>query len=366
MRRADTHQRRGPAFLLWALLTFVGLQAGLTAVADRLQPELRYPEMGYRLARLRARLAEDPQRPLLLALGSSRTELGVSPAKLMIERTPEGRVPLAFNFGLIQADPITQLVVFRTLLRDGIRPALLMLEIMPPFLSKTDEVLAKEWRSSIARYGWHDLGVLRRYCREPAWLCLHWCRAQWEATARNRSAILARYAPNWLPADAQPDQWKAPDPWGWLPPPNGVSPEQYRLGVLQTRAAYLPYLDGYQISPAPDHALRELLALCRRERVRPVLVVLPEATDFRSLYSPAAQARISRYLAHLSQEYGAPIVDARNWVPDHDFVDPHHLLVSGAITFTDRLNVEVVRPLLAGELKKPERAQVTTATQTSR
>jgi hypothetical protein len=346
---------------LWTLLAFVGVQAGLTFLADRRQPELRYPEMGYRLARLRARVAEDPSRPLMLALGSSRTEMGVSPGNLMLDPTPEGKVPLAFNFGLIQADPVTELVVFRTLLRDGIRPTWLILEVMPPFLSKTDEALEDEWNNSVARYGWHDMGVLRRYCPKALDLCVRWCKAQLKAETVNRTAILARYAPSWLPADAQPSYWYAPDPWGWLQYPGNVPPEQYRQNIARTRAEYLPHLAAFHICPIPDHALREVLALCRREGIRPVLLLMPEAADFRSLYSPPVAAQLDAYLARLSREYRAPIADGRAWVPDSGFTDGHHLVVSGAVTFTDRLYREIVRPLLVHADRAMPRGSVVAA-----
>jgi hypothetical protein len=76
--------------------------------------------------------------------------------------------------------------------------------------------------------------------------------------------------------------------------------------------------------------------LCRQERIAAALLLVPEGTDFRGLYSPAARGTIDAYLSRLRQEHGVPVIDARDWVGDDGFWDSHHLLRTGAVTLTRR------------------------------
>jgi hypothetical protein len=96
----------------------------------------------------------------------------------------------------------------------------------------------------------------------------------------------------------------------------------------------------------------ELLALCREQGIEVILVVTPEGTAFRRWYGPAAESRLTDYLSHLSQDLGLVVVDARDWLPDDAFYDSHHVVETGARIFTQRLNAEVLRPLLEAQAKE--------------
>src|SRR5437868_5070955 len=102
--------RRAAAALAWGLAFVLVLQAGLGVVLDCWREELRDPEYGHKLARLRRRLAEHRGRPLLLALGSSRTDMGFRPECLAAATERDEDAPLAFNFGLSSAGPLRQLL----------------------------------------------------------------------------------------------------------------------------------------------------------------------------------------------------------------------------------------------------------------
>ena len=66
---------------------FLAIQLVLAAVVEH-RPELGDPIFGYRLASLRRQLAHAPERPLILFIGSSRTEAGVC-ADLINERSDD-------------------------------------------------------------------------------------------------------------------------------------------------------------------------------------------------------------------------------------------------------------------------------------
>src|SRR5207302_5656752 len=111
-------------------------------------------------------------------------------------------------------------------------------------------------------------------------------------------------------------------------------------------------LARFELAPARTWALEELLAVCRRERIAAVLVTMPEATDFRGWYPPAARAAIDGCLGRLSREYAVPWADARTWVADDGFEDGHHLLRPGADAFTYRFAQDALVPVLRG-LSRP-------------
>jgi hypothetical protein len=69
---------------------------------------------------------------------------------------------------------------------------------------------------------------------------------------------------------------------------------------------------------------------------------MPEGTEFRRLYTPAASAGVSALLQRLHDETGAPIVDSRDWLPDDVFFDQHHLGSDGAGAFSIRFRRDIL------------------------
>src|SRR5438552_3595995 len=86
--------------LLWLLAGFIAIQLVFDVALERWQPVLRDPEYGYKLNRLRALLRAQPGRPLILVLGSSRTNLGVCPAAMQPGMGSLANAPLVFNFSI--------------------------------------------------------------------------------------------------------------------------------------------------------------------------------------------------------------------------------------------------------------------------
>ena len=76
------------------------------------------------------------------------------------------------------------------------------------------------------------------------------------------------------------------------------------------------------------------------------LVLMPEASGFRAMYSPEVLQRVHGFLNGLCMKYDCTLTDAREWLPDSGFSDGHHMLKSGAEAFSDRLNREVIEPLI--------------------
>jgi hypothetical protein len=338
---AASAARRARATLAWGLLCFTGAQLAYLVVLERWRADLRDPEYGCKLARLRACLAAGPDRPLLLALGSSRTDLGFRPDVLHDLRLPDGREVVCFNFGLTGAEPLEQLVALNRLLGAGVRPRWVLIEIRPTVLQANaaiEDALAAECLS------WSDLGRIRSYCSRPAAVYARWGAAAVLPCFSHRLCFMSRYAPDWLPRQSRLDYiWNGLDANGWFRPPEGrAAPGADPHQNASKRAA------GFAIGVLADGCLRELVALCRREGIGPVFVVMPEATEFRSAYPPGSREPIDAYLTSLSRNCQVPLIDARDWIDDRDFFDTQHLLAEGGRRFTERLGREVLEPMLAG------------------
>src|SRR5437879_4963703 len=132
--------QRGRAGLVWGLVFFATLQLGLAVAIELWLPELRDPQYAYKAARLRQRMAADrddrDDRPRnIVVLGSSRTMFGLQGERAeRVMGSRLGRPVTVFNFGMVGAGPITQLVDLKRLLAQGIRPDLLVIEVLPPLL----------------------------------------------------------------------------------------------------------------------------------------------------------------------------------------------------------------------------------------
>jgi hypothetical protein len=236
---------------------------------------------------------------------------------------------IVFNFGTTGAGPVTELLHLRQLLAQGLGPDLLLIEVLPPLLAG---------QASTQEAPWWDTWPVPWYTY--------------------RHDLLDRWLPVLVPYAARKDWLYRMDDSGWTPgPAKPPSPERYQAAVERTRREYAVYFQSFQLQQEPCQAVREALELCRRRHIRAGLVLMPEASLFRSWYAPSAWDQVTGFLGRLEQEFGVLIVNARTWIPDEEFSDGHHLLLGGADHFTDRLGREVLTPLLTSVVaRSPDRA----------
>ncbi len=348
------HRRPGPgrpAALLWGGCAVVAAQLGLALALDHGPAAWRDREYGLRLARLQARRDANPGRPLLLALGSSRVAVGFRPVALPVLRDAHGREVIAFNFGALGAGPAAELVWLRRLLRDGVRPDWLLVEFWPPYWepdSRAEEgrVLQPE------RLSWADIRVLERLGgRDGTALRRAWIQDRLFPWHTHRRPFLADIAPRWHlqdAADRDRERWLRPDATGWISyldlwEPAGIRPP--RAQVERDWQRFAAGLARAQFTGPPARAFEELLALCRREGIQPLVAVLPEGREFQALYPPGVRTAAAAYLRHLTADLSVPVVDARDWSLEADFPDGYHLFPTAAARFTGRLGREFLEPL---------------------
>ena len=116
---------------------FVLFQGGILVIAHR-SPRIRDPLYGDRLHLLQKVRNEKKQSnpTLVLMLGSSRTADGFDASRL--EQRLEagfGKPHLVFNYGMVGTGPLVELIYLQRLIKAGIKPNLLLIEVYPLFLT---------------------------------------------------------------------------------------------------------------------------------------------------------------------------------------------------------------------------------------
>jgi hypothetical protein len=349
--------RRAKIALLWGVLAFLAGQGVLSYVITRSHPEIRDPEFGYRLLRLREQAATAPDRPLFLILGSSRTLSAICPPALPPWPSAAGAEPRVFNFSVLGAGPLRELLILRRLLAAGHRPDWLLLEVWPPYLPQQgywlDElhIMTQDLRPE-------DLSVVSRYFINR--------RAALEKLGLEtllpisglRSKLLARCASSLLSPDQhlckdRDDFWKDGEPTGWHPWLEHGSADEFRARIAGVKEQTKPCLDNFFISATADLALHEILEECRCQDTKAALILMPEHSELRSWYTPSVHEQINTYLDRLKSEFHVPVFDTRSWVADDDFHDLTHVAPVATTPYTLHLGREMVQPWIMG--KSPNR-----------
>lgn len=342
--------RRAKADLKWCVLIYLGCQLAFIAVMDNWLPKFYDQEYGVRLELLRERMAEAPDRPLLLVVGSSRVEMGFRPEVLPPLTSAAGETVLPFNYSHLAAVSRGNLMMVDRLLRQQIRPRWIVLEMVPRFLGCEKTGMATTFTT-----GW-DLPLLQKYVA-PYKLWSVYLRNRLNPWYKYRQDILSLCASAWV--SACPQDFCTLDPLGgdtgWVAE-RALSEAERRRRLFLTHHAILQDFQTFNIEAATDAAVRALLDRCRQHGIQVVLLQTPESQEYRDWHPPHVRAQSEAYLARISQDYGLPVVDARTWVPDSMFADGHHLMVDGAEFFSRRLGQEVLEPLVQGRLACPAKA----------
>jgi hypothetical protein len=350
----DQHRRlctqASPA-LWWTLLFFLVGHATIGFYLHRRHPEFFDPEVTLRLSKLSARLAESPGRPLALAIGSSRIELGLQPASVMEQTKDVASQPLLFNFSMLGAGPVAQRMTLHRLIHKGIQPKWLFLEVWPPILTQAFP-FAEDIRAFHRDVYWSDVSILGRLY-DRRWEAVGQAVAQTlTPLLQYREGILQHYAPRLLsPMFRQTrevgfDKYVLYhlDDFGWVDNSLQTDPAHPHTA----RSVIKPLFDHFTINDISDRALHDLLMECRRHDIQVLFVLMPDHSLIRSWY-PSIQRDLMPYLRRLSVENHAPILDARTWQPDENIPDCVHLSQKGARAFSERFGREVFRPLIQGK-----------------
>jgi hypothetical protein len=336
-------KRRAQTVLACCLLAAIGLQGVLYFVISQC-PQIQDPEYGFKLARLREQIAEEPNRPLVLLLGSSRSGVGLDPQQFGTERG--GNVPpLVFNFALSGAGPIRHLMLLRTLLDEGVRPQRLLLELHPLFLNQGGGALREECRIDVHRLDRVAMETLADYSLDPDGVRHRWWEGRLLVAHGNRHELLDWVLPRLCARFPQYNIFRQINSWGWLAFPGRVKNQEARQKLVdRARLEYRDSFPNFAVTSEPDRALRALLTLCREKGIAVTMYIMPEGSEFRSWYPAAARRQVSDYLNRLQGEYAFNLHDLTNSMPDESFADSHHLLPEVVARFSTKFALEVMGP----------------------
>lgn len=349
------YAHRGRSALYVGLASFVAVQLLLSAAMDFGDTTLRDPLWGRKLALLRSRMAAEPDRPLVIILGSSRAALGLRLENLPALEPTSEPTPIVFNLGIMGAGPVHELMFLHRLLAEGIRPKRILLEIHPLLLHE-DPGFGELAVLNVNRLDWADLGVLGRYVYDPAKMYRQWAGSRLLPCLSHRVLYQMQFAPAWLEPVYRNDYLVMTklDRSGWTPHfRETVNSVEYQQCLELSVTSYEPAFNHYHITQLPDRAVREILEICAREQIAAGLFLMPEAADFQSAYTAEARRNLDDYLAVLHRDYGVPVFDVTNGAADADFADGHHLLPPGAAAFAARFEHEVLQPFLAPDAGAP-------------
>ena len=365
VRRArPTHGRAtARAAILTGIVVAILAHAGLAVAVETEWPQWRDPEFFHRLNRLVAVVREEKAvghtRPLVVVIGGSRSQMGLSPEHLGLGNGPAD--PVVFNCAQSGCLPVGERLNLARLLASGLVPACVLLEVLPPVLADRGPM---DDRIPAARLGLADLERLHPYHTHPARVRSDWFRSRVTSWYTLRLPLMANVglADALPPGPNRPDfLWSRMQLHGWVPfPATAWSDDQRAAGLVLARRQYGFLLDDFRIDPVNDLALRDALAVCRNSHIRAALFVMPESPTFRGWYPPAARQKVGTYLDDLSREFGVPVFDASRWFDDEAvFKDGHHLLRSGAEAFSKRFGRECVGPWVLNK-NGPQMTQTST------
>ncbi len=339
-------QGRARAAVLAGVLLFVFSQVGMRVGIEEFRPELRDPsfELKYRQ---RAQLIEEtkPAPAVVVSLGSSMTVWGINARQMEEPLAAElGRPVIAFNLANNGAGPLTQLLYTQRLLRRGIRPDLVVLELTPLNYSNAPAPhdMPLHPTQTLDRY---DVETVSRRAPQGD-LGNAWWESYLVPIYGHRLPILNKTAPIMVPFDDRLDPWQTMDARGWRRW-DAPAPEMHDWLLKRVKREYPARLENYQVGQAHVQTLREVTDLLARERIATVMVLMPEGPTFQSLYAPDALTPLFEEFAAISRQHGFRFVSARDWLGEEKFIDSHHATHEGATELTARLLKEAIVPTMS-------------------
>lgn len=314
------------------LMALAILNVGFVLLLDFGPRRLRDPEYGKRIAQLQDRIAENPGRPLVVVIGSSRTAMGVRPGVLN-----DPTQPLIFNMSLVGSGPIMELLTVRRMLADGVKPDAVLLEYWPAFL-REDGPYSEEGRFQTTRLYPVDRPTIREFWHDPLRTEQSMLRQRMSPWYSHRMPMMNQLMASWLPSRQRTDSsFEKIDSWGWLPGHKYSTLALIEAGHAASAGFYVPLFRDYRIGTDADRAIRAAVSDLRTAGVRVALLYMPESARFRSFMPTTAVTLAESHFDRTRSELALPVIDCRGWVGDEQLPDGFHLTQPGAAEFTQKL-----------------------------
>jgi hypothetical protein len=355
-RRPSRLRRTSRVTLMWAVATFALLQIGWRVVIDRWVPELRDPTFEIKARRLAEIRAAHPKPPVTVVMvGSSITCNVFKAASLEDLLVSElGQAAAVINMGNLGAGPLTQLIWIKRLVRRGLRPDFVFIEVAPHIYHHRGEP-PDATRFPPPLLNEADLDVVERYVADPR-LRQKWGEYRWLPCYAHRLAILNYLAQVLVPEADQTELWgRGADPRFWCPL-DPRAPEQLQGIRARLKETFGDAYRDFTPGTSSVQALEELLEFLQKEKISACLVMVPQGPTLRSLFPVEKLRAFENKVADLNRVHGGSFVRALDWLEEAMFTDSMHPTAAGAEIFTERMAREVLLPTLLKNMSAARKA----------
>jgi hypothetical protein len=345
-------RRKSARAAVWCgIAAFALLTAAMATAVDTVKPEWRDPEFALRLEQLRKWQALAPQRPLVVAFGSSRTQMGLSPAAMGFPDEPGS--PLVYNFGYRAAHPLGSHLNFTRVRDAGVKPDAILIQLAAVEAASTAPADRGFPRSWLPRLTIADQRRLAPHTASPWAFPKAWASSRLTPWNTYREAILSDLLPDWQrPTQRIEFTWEAMDDRGFAPNPFAMVPDEVRSSRSRDiRTVHARTFASFAPGERTGVVFRGWVDRCRAEGTPVAFFWAPEALSCRALYSPVSLEAIATYSRQLSEEFGSPVFPLPTHLEEADFADGFHLLKPGAEKYSRWLAENHLKPWLAKVLR---------------
>lgn len=332
--RPNPTRGRTTLALMGALIFATEIAAGI--LIDQAPLKIRFPQLAKVLDSVRQL---EPSKKILF-LGSSRFGNAVS-AEAVTQVLHEANVAdgnTVFNAQIGASDPVVMEFETEKLLAAGIRPSMVVIEILPEVLSRRNLWLnyhlgrqfrwPEVWNSLPDSYlaGTLSLVIATRFN------ALYTFRGEFQKWAMD--ALKLRFeSTNFGDGNARKRANRA---------------EPADVEVLSRGAAYgRKNVRGYQIGGLNARALIRMIERYSKLGTTIVFIAPPVSSPYRAAYSLPVDNAYLAYMHRLGKTYGTYFFDYRHRLSDHHFWTPYYTTVDGRDRFSQLLAREVIVPLIA-------------------
>ena len=332
------------------VLTFVLLSVGLEAAAETVKPEWRDPEYGHRLRRVKYWQAKRPDRPLVLVVGSSRTQYGVSPMDMGFPEEPGS--PLVYNFGYRGATPTGVWLQFARALDAGVRPRAVLVQFSATEIRShaAAEVQLARWAPRLSPA---DIDTLAPWTDDAAVFRQAVAAGRRDPWAARRPALMSAFLPDWQGGEVRGPHrsWEYMDSRGYCPLLSKEVTDDFRRAARESMPLHRAVINLPETGAVSERAHRAIVARCRASGIPVAMCWAPEGPSYRAMYTPTGRAACAGYERRLTAELGVPAFPAPDHLTDDDFADGYHLRDEGAVKYSRWLADNHLKPWLAEVLK---------------
>jgi hypothetical protein len=345
-QQLNRHARRA---IVIAVVLFVGSQVALRVWIDTNKREYRDPIFEPRYRILEQQRAEKPaSAATVIFLGSSTTLNGMR-ADLAEEKltTELDRPIVSVNLGTLGGGPFTNLVHLKRLVRRGIRPDLLVMELNPIVY---DDIAPNDVpRLPPECLERQDLDVVKEYSNDKSVDKQFWESFLFPVRG-HRLAILSQAARIMVPYVDLLEPVENVDAHGYRPNRKVTDPNKIR-DTKETREAMRPRLQNYHVNEQRIRALRELADLAEANHIPTLFYTFPVRPSLRPMYGPGLQTLLGEWRA-IAEEHHFPMIDGIKWIDEDKFSDNFHLDHDGATQLTEMLLERAIVPIMKSSAYK--------------